>query len=43
MLPVIGDRLRSHTDQRQPTEVDAAVHVLNRMLALGHPNSVRIA
>ena len=40
---VIGDGLRSHTDERQSTEVDVAVHVLNRMLELGHPNSVRIA
>jgi hypothetical protein len=40
---VIGDGLRSHTDERQATEVDVAVHVLNRMLELGRPNSVRIA
>ena len=40
---VIGDGLRSHTDERQATEVGVAVHVLNRMLELGHPNSVRIA
>ncbi len=40
---VIGDSLRSHTDQRQATEVGVAVHVLNRMLELGRPNSVRIA
>jgi len=40
---VIGDGLRSHTDERQATEVSVAVHVLNRMLALGRPNSVRIA
>jgi len=40
---VIGDGLRSHTDQRQATEVGVAVHVLNRMLDLGRPNSVRIA
>jgi hypothetical protein len=29
---VIGDGLRSHTDERQATEVNVAVHVLNRML-----------
>ena len=40
---VIGDGLRSHMDERQATEVGVAVHVLNRMLELGHPNSVRIA
>jgi len=40
---VIGDGLRSHTDERQATEVGVAVHVLNRMLELGRPNSVRIA
>ena len=40
---VIGDGLRSRTDQRRATEVDVAVHALNRMLELGHPISVRIA
>lgn len=40
---VIGDGLRSHTDERQVAEVGVAVHVLNRMLELGRPNSVRIA
>jgi len=40
---VIGNGLRSHTDGRRATEVEVAVHVLNRMLELGHPNSVRIA
>src|SRR3982751_1432306 len=40
---VIGDGLRSHTDQRQATEMDVAVQVLNRMLELGRPESVRIA
>ncbi len=40
---VIGDGLRSHTDGREATEVEVAVHVLNRMLELGRPNSVRIA
>ncbi len=40
---VIGDGLRSHTDERRVTEVKVAVHVLNRMLELGRPNSVRVA
>src|SRR3954449_5432177 len=40
---VIGDGLRSRTDERQVTEMDVAVHVLNRMLDLGRPESVRIA
>jgi len=40
---VIGDGLRSHTDERRATEIGVAVHVLNRMLELGFPNSVRIA
>ena len=40
---VIGDGLRSHTDERRATEVGVAVNVLNRMLELGCPNSVRIA
>ena len=40
---VIGDALRSRTDHRRATEVAIAVHVLNRMLELGRPESVRIA
>jgi hypothetical protein len=40
---VIGDTLRSQTDGRQATEVAIAVGVLNRMLELGRPESVRIA
>jgi Transposase DDE domain len=40
---VIGDGLRSHTEERRQSEVDVAVHVLNRMLELGRPISVRIA
>jgi len=40
---VIGDGLRLHTDERQATEVGVAVHVLNRMLELGRPNSIRMA
>ena len=39
---VIGDGLRSRTDPRRATEVDVAVHALNRMLELGRPISVRI-
>lgn len=40
---VIGDALRSRTDRRQATEVAIAADVLNRMLALGRPEYVRIA
>ncbi len=40
---VIGDGLRSRTDGRRATEVNVAVHALNRMLDLGRPNYVRIA
>jgi hypothetical protein len=40
---VIGDALRSHTDERQTTEVAIAADVLNRMLELGRPEYVRIA
>ena len=40
---VIGDGLRSRTDARRATEVDVAVHALNRMTELGHPNYVRTA
>jgi len=40
---VIGDGLRSRTDERRATEVDVAVHALNRMLELGRPSYVRIA
>jgi len=39
---VIGNGLRSRTDERRATEVDVVVHVLNRMLELGCPNYVRI-
>ncbi len=39
---VIGDGLRARTDERRATEVDVAVHALNRMLELGRPNYVRI-
>jgi hypothetical protein len=40
---VIGDGLRFQTDGRQATEVAIAADVLNRMLELGRPKSVRIA
>ena len=40
---VIGGTLRSRTGGRQATEVAIAVGVLNRMLELGRPESVRIA
>ena len=39
---VIGDGLRSRTEERRATEVDVAVHVLDRMLELGRPNYVRV-
>jgi hypothetical protein len=40
---VIGDALRSRTDPGRATEVAIAVQVLNRLLELGCPESVRIA
>jgi len=40
---VIGDGLRSRTDDRRGTEVDIAVHALNRMSEFGRTNYVRIA
>ncbi len=40
---MIGDGLRFRKDERRTTEVAVAVHVLNRMLELERPNSVRIA
>jgi hypothetical protein len=39
---VSGDALRSHTDGRQATEIAIAAGVLNQMLDLGRPESVRI-
>ena len=38
----IGDGLRSRIDECRLTEVNVAVDVLNRMLALGRPNDIRI-
>jgi len=40
---VIGDGLRSRTDERRATEVNVAVRALNRMLEFGRPIFVRIA
>ena len=40
---MIGDALRSRTDDRRATEVDIAVHALNRMVEPGRPNYVRTA
>ena len=40
---VIGDGLRFHSDEARATEVAIAASVLNRMLDLGCPNSVRVA
>jgi hypothetical protein len=40
---VIGDGLRFRNDERRATEVTVAVHVMNRMLELGRPLSIRIA
>ena len=39
---VISDALRSHTVDAQATEVAIGVHVLNRMLDFGRPESVRV-
>jgi hypothetical protein len=40
---VIGDALRSRTDETEATEVAIAAAALNRMLGFGHPKYVRIA
>jgi hypothetical protein len=40
---VIGDALRSQTDQRRATEVAIAISALNRTFELGRPTSIRIA
>ena len=39
---VIGDGLRSRTDQRRATEIAFAVGAMNRMLELGRPDYVRL-
>jgi hypothetical protein len=41
--PAYDAALRSRTDPRRASEVAIAVEVLNRVLALGRPNYVRIA
>jgi hypothetical protein len=43
LLVLIGDELRSRTDERRATEVAVAAHALNRMLELGRSNYVRVA
>ena len=40
---IIGDTLRSHTRPAQEVETRIAVTVLDRMLHLGRPDSVRAA
>jgi hypothetical protein len=35
--------VRFRKDERRATEVTVAVHVMNRMLELGRPLSIRIA
>jgi len=40
---VIGDGLRSRTEERRATEVEVAIHALNRMLELVRPISVHTA
>jgi hypothetical protein len=40
---LIGDTLRSHSRPAQETETRIAVSILNRMLDLGRPESVRAA
>ena len=39
---VIGDGLRSRTDQRRASQGEIAVNALNQMLELGHPEYVRL-
>ncbi|EWY35942.1 transposase ISSpo9 [Skermanella stibiiresistens SB22] len=40
---VIGDGLQFRTEDRRNTEIAIAVRILNYMLALGRPDSVRVA
>ena len=40
---VIGDGLQFRTEDRRNTEIAIAVRILNRMLDLGCPDSVRVA
>ena len=39
----LENRSMHHGDERRATEVEVAVHALNRMLELGRPSYVRIA
>ncbi|MGI4808502.1 MAG: hypothetical protein ACRYF2_10385 [Janthinobacterium lividum] len=39
---IIGDGLRSRTDQRRASEIAIAVKALNQMLELGRPEYVRL-
>ena len=39
---VIGDALRSRTDETEATEVALAAAALNRMLGFGRPRYIRI-
>jgi hypothetical protein len=39
----LGNGLRFRKDERRTAEIAVAIHVLNRMLELGRPISVRIA
>ena len=40
---MIGYELQSQTDARKETQIAVAIHLLNRMLGLGHPDPIRIA
>ncbi len=40
---VVGDGLRSRTDERRAIEVGIAVHALNRVVELGRPSYLRTA
>ena len=40
---VIGDALRSRTDETEATEVAIAAAALNQMLGLGRPSYVRVS
>ena len=39
---IIGDKLRSRSENRQGTEIAIGIHILNKMVKLGMPDSVRI-
>ncbi|MCW2239686.1 hypothetical protein [Azospirillum canadense] len=40
---VLGDGLRFRTEERRKAEIAIAIRMLNRMLDLGRPDSVRVA